>query len=161
MGFMGSGKTYWGNQWADQHNMAFIDLDKQMEDVEGISIDQIFTQKGEPYFRLLEAATLRSTANLENAIIACGGGTPCYEDNLRWIKENGASVFIDAEPEVLMNNLLEEKNKRPLIKHLNVDDLLPFIKEKIAERISFYQQADILLPYSLLTVHSLENLILS
>ncbi len=161
MGFMGSGKTYWGSQWADYHKMSFIDLDKQMEVAEGITIEEIFTQKGEHYFRSLEAATLRSTAQLENAIIACGGGTPCYENNIDWIKENGTAVFIDATPEVLMNNLLEEKNKRPLIKHLNADELLPFIKDKIAERNFYYQQANLLLPYSALTVHSLENLISS
>ncbi len=158
LGFMGSGKSFWGSKWADHYAVPFIDLDKQMEEAEGMIIDEIFAQKGEHYFRLLEAATLRSTVHLENAIIACGGGTPCFENNMEWIKSNGYSAFIEAEPDVLMKNLLEEKNKRPLIKHVNVEDLLPFIKQKLIERNVFYQQANSILSYTELDIHSLNHL---
>jgi len=157
-GFMGSGKSYWGSKWAEHYKIPFIDLDKQIEAIEGITIDELFEKRGEPFFRQLEAATLRSTIDVEHAIIACGGGTPCFESNMDWIIENGFAVFIKAAPEVLMNNIMDEMSQRPKIKHLNTDNLLPFIKEKLDERNLFYNRANLIIPFTELSDHSLHNL---
>ncbi len=159
-GFMGSGKSYWGSKWAQHYKIPFIDLDKQIETKEGITIDELFEKRGESYFRQLEAATLRSTIDIEHAFIACGGGTPCYENNMDWMIANGGTVFIEAAPEVLMNNIMDEMIQRPLIKHLNADKLLPFIKEKLAERNSYYYRAKQIIPFSELSDYSLDNLFL-
>lgn len=157
-GFMGSGKSYWGSKWAEHYKVPFIDLDKQIEAIEGLTIDELFEKRGEPFFRQLEAATLRSTIDVEHAIIACGGGTPCFENNMDWMLAHGFTVLIEAAPEVLMNNIMDELIQRPLIKNLNADKLLPFIKEKLTERNLYYHLANLIIPFSELSDHSLDNL---
>ncbi len=77
-GFMGAGKSFLGKLWAEDNDMAFYDLDTLIEEEERTSIDKIFAEKGEGYFREREAAILRNTERFENAIIACGGGVPCF-----------------------------------------------------------------------------------
>ncbi|NJN78937.1 MAG: shikimate kinase [Saprospiraceae bacterium] len=93
IGFMGSGKSFIGKQLSEQLNFEFCDLDERIETAKNQSIASIFENKGETYFRKLESTILQKTANLKNTIIATGGGTACFFDNMEWMNENGKTIF--------------------------------------------------------------------
>lgn len=140
-GFMGSGKTHWGKRWAQAHHFTFIDLDEAIENEEGKLIADIFEQKGEKYFRKIEAAVLRSYAKLTNTIIACGGGTPCFHNNMEWMNEHGITIYLKTTPPEILKRVLLEQDKRPLLKEMNPAELLFFIEQKLKERAPFYDAA--------------------
>jgi len=142
---MGSGKSYWGNKWALTSGFKFIDIDDLVEKQQGKSIGKIFEQYGEYYFRNLETNVLRSFKDAGNIIIATGGGTPCYNDNINWMNKNGTCVYLRSAPENILKRLVKEKVKRPLIKNLQDEELLFYIREKIKERDFFYRQANVVL----------------
>lgn len=142
---MGSGKTHWGRIWAAAYHMGFVDLDEVITISERKSVVDIFEDKGETYFRELEARKLRECASLQHTIISCGGGTPCFHDNLAWMKNQGVTVYLEAKPEEILRRLSRAQEQRPLIKKLNQAELLFFIEQKLQERESFYHQCDVTL----------------
>lgn len=143
VGFMGCGKSYTGKRLADLLAYSFIDLDDLIEEIEGKSIVQIFEEKGEDYFRNVEKEVLRSLTNQENIVIACGGGVPCFHQNMEWMKNNGKTIYLSLPPAILENRLAKEATHRPLIKDLTAKgELLSFIENKVSERNEFYQKAD-------------------
>jgi shikimate kinase len=145
IGFMGSGKTYWGNHWSKRSGLPYFDIDEMVEEEQKKTIAKIFAEDGEDHFRDLETAALRRFAEKGNAIVASGGGTPCYNDNISWMNNNGTSVYLRSSAENILKRLVSEKQKRPLIKNLQDDELLFYIKEKIKERELFYNRAKIIL----------------
>lgn len=145
IGFMGSGKSYTGIRLAQQLEYSFVDLDHLIEDQQGKSIDEIFSTLGENEFRQIERDALHSLKGKEHLVIACGGGTPCFFDNMDWMKNNGTTIFLDLPPKILEKRLLNGMEHRPLIKNLNkTGELISYIESKIAQRRPFYQQADII-----------------
>ena len=156
---MGSGKSHWGKIWATESGMDFFDLDAIIEEKEKMSIDQIFEKKGEDYFRLRESEELATFAHISNGIIACGGGTPCFHNNINKINEMGFSVYLKGTPNQLLKNLLPENGKRPLLKMANPAEKLFFIEQKLAERASYYDQAKMILLLADLTDSSLHTII--
>jgi shikimate kinase len=158
IGFMGSGKTHWGSIWAKDLNISFFDLDKQIEDTEQKTVAAIFEKKGEAYFREKEAAALRTFAQKDNCIIACGGGTPCFNDNMQWMNQQGTTIYLQSAAKDILQRVLEEQDKRPLIKNLNEAELLFFIQQKLKEREPFYTQAKIVLQTNALANNTLANL---
>ena len=144
IGFMGSGKTYWGRKWADISGLDFVDLDEIVEKEEGRTIADIFAKDGEEHFRNLETNALKKITVKEKVIVACGGGTPCFNDNISWMNKNGISVYLQSSPERILKRLESEKEKRPLIKNQRAEELLFYITEKIKEREIFYKQAKII-----------------
>ena len=144
IGFMGSGKTYVGKQLAQELKIPFYDLDEYLEEKEGKRINEIFETKGETYFRQLERMCLRDFGIIGEAVIACGGGTPCYFDNLEWINEAGISIYLQTPVKILSERLLREQSKRPLIKEKSESELDNFIEEKLKERVDFYTQTSII-----------------
>lgn len=145
VGFMGSGKTFWGRSWSEKSGLDFYDIDAMVEFNESKPIAAIFAENGEEYFRNLETSELRNLLNKDNFIAATGGGTPCFNDNISWMNENGTSVYLRSSPQNILNRLVSEKEKRPLIKNLQDKELLFYITEKIKEREHFYNQAKIIL----------------
>jgi shikimate kinase len=158
IGFMGSGKTYWGSRWAAKYDLPFIDLDERVAQIENKTIAEIFERDGEEYFREVETACLKKNPGKDNFIMACGGGTACYNNNMLWMNENGTTVYLSASPQVLYKRLMDEKDKRPLLKKIHPDELIPFIKRKLQEREPFYRQAKIILPEEELNMESLQFL---
>ncbi len=158
IGFMGSGKTYWGKIWAQQMGMDFYDLDEMIEQKEKRFIAAIFEKEGEGYFRKIETDTLHQFLKIENAVIACGGGTACFNGNLLWMNEHGTTIYLSASAPNILTRVKEEKDKRPLINKLNEAELLFFIEKKLKERESFYNQAKIILPVAELNDDSLSTL---
>ena len=144
IGFMGSGKSYWGSIWAKEKNLDFIDLDKLIEAQEQKTIAEIFEINGEDHFRKAEANMLRLLEDKENCIIACGGGTPCFNENIDWMNKNGITIYLQISPSNILQRVVKEKNKRPLINKLNEAELLFFIEQKLQEREPFYSAAKII-----------------
>lgn len=145
LGFMGAGKSFLGKIWGEDHSIPFYDLDELIEKEERISVENIFATFGEDYFREREAAVLRNTDRFENCIIACGGGTACYFDNIHWMNKNGVTVFLNESEISIYNNLKNDKKIRPLIIEQDEKTLQAFIKSKLQERISFYNESQIVL----------------
>jgi len=156
---MGSGKSYWGKLWADETGMSYFDLDDIIEKQEGMPVEAIFDKKGENYFREKESALLRTMATQENCIISCGGGTPCFDGNMQWMNENGTTVYLQANPVKLIENILLEIDKRPLLKKINKGEMLFFVEQKLKERDPFYTQAKMSLSVKDLDATSIHDII--
>ncbi len=158
IGFMGSGKTHWGKKWAALGEYVFIDMDEVIEKKEGMPISTIFEQKGESYFRNLETEVLHSFEKAENVIISCGGGTPCFNDNMDWMNKHGVTIYLQATPKQLALRLRTEKDKRPLLKDIPDSLLEATIQEKLAQRESVYLQAKIILESEVITTETFSAL---
>jgi shikimate kinase len=142
IGFMGCGKTYWGGQLGAKLQVPFFDLDEKIVEGEGRSVSEIFEQEGEEHFRLLEKDYLHLlTENHETFVMACGGGTPCFYNNIDYLKKSGTVIWINCSVECLYSRLVKEKEKRPLIRDIPEGDLKSFIIRKFSNRKIFYQQA--------------------
>lgn len=143
IGLPGSGKTSLGKQLAKLMNLPFVDLDEEMERAHGKSIPELFHQEGEPGFRLMEQACLRATLTTsEEMVLATGGGTPCFFDNLNWLMEAGTLVFLNPPIEVIAEMRLGIKeNTRPLLS--GEGNLIDKLRELYQKRIPFYQKAEI------------------
>ena len=146
LGFMGSGKSYWGRQLSQKLQVPFFDLDEQIVNSEGTSINDIFDKKGEEYFRLLEKDTLHIiTESRESMIMACGGGTPCFFNNIEYMNQEGTTVWLDVPMKVLYERLIKERARRPLLKNLSDDQVWSFILKKFADRKIYYEQSEIII----------------
>lgn len=147
IGYMASGKSTLGRILADKLNYTFIDLDDFIEENEKKSIKEIFKSKGEIYFRGLETASLKGIlSEKDNVILSLGGGTPCYGNNMDAIlnSNNVTSIYLKASIATIIDRLKGEKGKRPLIAHIETDDLLAeFIGKHLFERSQFYNKAKI------------------
>lgn len=142
VGFMGSGKTTIGKKLAAKLGYGFIDLDAAIEHAEGMYIRDIIGAKGEPYFREVESKTLKQL-ELTDKVISTGGGTPCFFDNMEWMKANGKVVYVELDEAALFSRLKTTNlEHRPLLKGLNDEGLKEFIHTKLDERKEYYLQAD-------------------
>jgi len=125
-------------------NYVFIDLDEVIEKNEGASIAEIFSLRGEEYFRDKESMSLKLFSETKNAIIATGGGTPCFRDNMKWMNEHGLTVYLNLSPEILFQRLKPEVDHRPLLSGKSDEELLLFIQTKLQERNPFYSQSHLI-----------------
>ena len=144
-GFMGTGKSTAGAYLSRVTSRRVIDTDSLIEKETGMSIAEIFKLHDEAYFRKLERSVLTSTFQLQNVIIATGGGLPCYKDNMKLINANGISVCLMARPLVIISRLSFEKNIRPLLMGEDRIDKLNLLMQK---RVYYYISADILVDTS-------------
>ncbi len=158
-GFMGSGKTYWGKAWAEENALSFFDLDEQIETISGESVAQIFEKKSENYFREMEKNVLRKFSEKNNFILACGGGTPCFFDNIQWMNEQGTTIYLQSSAGEILQRIKNEIYVRPLLNKINPSELLFFIEQKLKEREPFYKQAKHIFDTNLLTIDSLDKII--
>jgi shikimate kinase len=156
---MGSGKSYWGKLWAVETGMSYFDLDDIIEKQEGMTVEAIFNKKGENYFREKESVLLRTMTAQDECIISCGGGTPCFDGNMQWMNENGTTVYLQANPAKLIENILLEIDKRPLLKKINKGEMLFFVEQKLKERDPFYTQAKMCLSVKDLDATSIHDII--
>lgn len=141
---MGSGKTHWGRRLAAKLGMPFYDLDSLIIEKENKSVADIFATKGEEFFRFLEKETLEAiTDQQEGFILSCGGGTPCFFNNIEFMKKHGKVVWLNTAVDVLRQRLQRERLSRPLIAEVSEDELQRYIVRKLSERRMYYQQADV------------------
>src|SRR5210317_160683 len=138
IGFMASGKSTIGQELADALQFDFLDMDQMIEIRTGQSITEIFDRQGPAVFRQLETELLTSHLPTEKVVIATGGGTPCFNDNITLMNTLGYTVFLDVSIDILCQRLTSEKAHRPLIAHLEAESLRTFIEHKLHERKEFY-----------------------
>lgn len=141
IGYMGSGKSTMGRLVSRATGLDFIDLDLYIENRFHRSIRQIFDERGEEGFRQLERSMLHEVADMEDVLVACGGGTACFFDNMEHINSHGESVWLEAPVSVLLSRLLRGQHKRPLLAGLSPAELETFIKEGLQKREPFYSKA--------------------
>ena len=141
IGYMGSGKTTVGRQLAMALGRTFYDLDWYIEMRYHRSVAQLFAERGEEGFREMERNMLHEAAEFEDIVLSCGGGTPCFFDNMSYINSVGESVYLKATPEVLTQHLRMGRVERPLIKGKSPEELLEYIRTSLAQREPYYLQA--------------------
>ncbi|HVW61553.1 MAG TPA: shikimate kinase [Puia sp.] len=161
IGFMGSGKTHWGKLLSAKLQLPFRDLDSLIVDKEQKSIADVFSEKGEEYFRYQEMETLEELAGREESfVLSCGGGTPCFFNNIEFMKKSGKVVWLNTSVDVLKGRLLKERMSRPLIKEISDEELKRYIIRKLSERKMYYEQADITVNEESITLEELIRLLL-
>ena len=141
IGYMGSGKTTVGKALSKETGMMFYDLDWYIESRMRKTVSQIFAEKGEEGFRKIEYNMLHEVAEFEDVIISCGGGTPCFFDNIDYLNQQGDVVYLKATPETLYKHLLMAKIERPLLKDKTPEELIDYITEHLKERAPYYEKA--------------------
>lgn len=142
IGYMGTGKTTAGRCLAKELNMDFYDLDLYIESRFQKTISQIFESEGEERFREIESSMLRELGEFENVVIATGGGTPCFFDNMEYMNQQGKTIYLKASPQALTKRLLECKaDKRPLIRGKSETELEAFVTDNLKKREPYYSQA--------------------
>ena len=139
---MASGKSAVGQELARKNDYSFMDLDAYIESKEGMTIPEIFEDKGEIYFRKIEGEYLKEVLeNSDNLVLSHGGGTPCYGNNMNLIKEHSNSVYLRASINTIVKRLKTGKNSRPLVAELDEDKLSEYVAKHLFERRNFYEQA--------------------
>ncbi|MBQ9077487.1 MAG: shikimate kinase [Muribaculaceae bacterium] len=141
IGYMGSGKSTMGRVVSRMTGMPFIDLDNYIESRFHHSVREIFAENGEERFREIERNMLHEVADFENVIVACGGGTPCFFDNMDYMNSHGHTVFLDTPINKLHSRLMRGRHKRPLIADKSDEELLEFIVEALDRRMEHYSKA--------------------
>lgn len=142
IGFPGSGKSTFGRQLAEYLGMPFIDLDCKIVAQEKMSINEIFKREGgESYFRKVEKEILESSiANSRKFVMATGGGTPCFHNNINIMNTTGITIFLDVAKPILFERLLQESTHRPLINSLSPLGIKEYINKTLNKRLTFYVQ---------------------
>ena len=140
---MGSGKTTTGKKLAAMLGWAFTDLDRSIEKHTGMSIPQIFSDKGEAYFREIESDMLRKQYQAVNTVISTGGGAPVYDDNMDYMLKTGLTIYLKLTPGQLKTRLAASDGERPLIRNLTENELLGYIEEKLHFREKWYCRAEL------------------
>ena len=152
IGYMGAGKTTLGWALSKILGFRFYDLDWYIETRMHKTIAQIFEERGEDGFRIIERNMLHEVAEFENVIIACGGGTPCFFDNMEYLNKQGETIYMNATADIICQHLNISRNVRPLLKDKSEDEVKAFVKKQIEERDIYYKQAK-----HIIKVHLMDN----
>lgn len=150
LGYMGAGKTTVGKALAKNLNMQFYDLDWYIENRMHMTVKQIFDERGEDVFRKIESNMLHEVAEFEDVVISCGGGTPCFFDNMDYMNRQGETVYLKATPDVLYKHLKMGKTVRPLLLNKTPDEVRKFVEQQLSERESYYSKAKHILDVNLM-----------
>ena len=159
IGMMGSGKSHWLKQLAKWNKSVGYDLDALIEMKEEKTITEIFDEDGEAYFRKAETTILKWFKEKKKYIVATGGGTACFQENMDWMKKEGLVIWLDESVDVLVKRLSTEKAHRPLIANLSENELAAYLEQKLLERQPFYKQAHYRLSSDQITEAGLKKLI--
>ena len=159
IGFMGSGKTYWCRKWGEAFGINFYDLDEEIEKQEGKTIAAIFEEKGEEAFRKIEREMLKYFMKKDQFILSCGGGTPCFGNNMKKINNEGISIYLKSTAAELAQRLQNEKETRPLIAAMENGMLEEYITEKLKQREHFYSKAMYHLPASTMSLDNFQKIL--
>jgi shikimate kinase len=143
IGFMGVGKSTIGKKLASQMNMEFRDLDRELIKEKSMSIDDIFSYFGEDFFREAEHDYLLRLKEEDHFVLACGGGTPCFHNNMELMNSEGVTIYLQAGLGFISSRLRQSKTVRPLFKNLSESGRDEALRALFARRQAFYKQAKI------------------
>ena len=138
---MGAGKTTVGRMLAKDMGLMFYDLDWYITSRMRRTVAQIFEESGEEWFRRIERNMLHEVAEFENVVISCGGGTPCFFDNMDYLNLQSETVYLKATPEVLYAHLKMGKSVRPLLLNKTPEEVEAFVKQQLQQREPYYSKA--------------------
>lgn len=141
VGFMAAGKTTLGKALAQKLGLQFIDLDHYIENRYRCTVAQLFAERGEETFRIIERNVLHEIAEFENVIISTGGGTPCFFDNMEYMNSQGVTVFLEASIDVIHTRLTIARIQRPLVKEKTEEELRQYITNMLYQRHPYYALA--------------------
>ncbi len=163
IGMPACGKTYWGEKLSASFGWDFVDLDDHIEKVEGKSVVDIFREGGEGYFRTIETGVLsdiikRSSAN-ERLIVACGGGTAAFNDNIDLMKRSGCVIYLLGSVDVLAARMRKQIGQRPLV--VDIDNIEAYITNTLIKRKKYYEQAHYMIPEQNISLSTFEEIITS
>ncbi len=142
---MASGKTTFGRALARHTGMQHIDLDFYIEQRFHATVREIFAQKGEAEFRRIEGAMLREVGEMDDVVISCGGGTPCFGDNIDYMNARGITVCLQASDDVIADRIIQAGNKRPLMAGKTREEILKTLREHMEVRRPYYDQAKLII----------------
>src|SRR5687768_14013749 len=141
IGMPGSGKSTLGKQLAAELSLLFIDLDTEIEKEEGQIVKDIFSSKGEDYFRLAESKALKKIiASYKSFVLATGGGAPCFHNGIDIINNAGISIFLDVSVKELVSRV-QNNTDRPLLNNESKVELEEKLKHLLEKRLKIYKQA--------------------
>lgn len=143
IGYMACGKTTFGYALARALKADFYDLDFYIEQRFRKTVTRIFEEEGEEAFREKESKMLREVGEFENVVIACGGGTPCFNDNMPFMLEHGTVVWLEASPECMLRRLMINNSRRPLMAGKSFEEMKELVIKGLNERVPYYSKADI------------------
>ncbi len=152
---MGSGKSTTGRKIASSLRWSFIDIDRLIEEHNGLSVAELFAQRGEQYFREAEKKALITASARSRTVVACGGGTPCSAENIGIMKETGVILYLKLPVDILVSRLEKSKTVRPLLMKNGETDLAARVQDLLAKRSGWYEQADIIVDSQNITVERL------
>lgn len=141
VGFMAAGKTTLGKALAKDLGLQFVDLDHYIESRYRCSVSQLFAERGEEAFRQIERNMLHEVAEFEDVIIATGGGTPCFFDNMDYMNVQGTTVFLEAPVETIYTRLTIARVQRPLVAGKSAEELRTYIAATLEQRMPYYSRA--------------------
>lgn len=160
IGLPGVGKTTLGKTLANKINLPFVDLDKYIEEIQDQSISRIFNEGGESAFRNIEAHALRSFSQLNNSfIMACGGGTPCYNNNMDFMNQQGVTVYYQKSIENIVGQLKNDTTERPLLKNTKNEELPVYLNKLLIKREPYYLKSNIITDGLTTTLKALNSLV--
>lgn len=141
-GYMAAGKTTFGKALAQKIGTLFIDLDQYIEENTGMTISELFTERGEKNFRKLEKELLqKAVEETDDAVIACGGGTPCFHNNMKFMNNNGLTIFLETSTPVLISRLQLQNATRPILAGKTNDEIREKVLTQLCERLPHYMEA--------------------
>jgi len=141
IGYMGAGKTTLGKALAQEMGLRFFDLDWYIEEQNDTTISEIFAQEGEAGFREKERQALHEVIQKDDIVLAVGGGTPCFYDNIDFMNQQARTIYLKATPETLKAHIRMGGSKRPLVDGKTDEELIAYITESLKKREPYYLQA--------------------
>ena len=159
IGFMGSGKSSYGQELAEEIGYSFVDLDREIEKQEKASINDIFNTKSEDYFREAEHKALLKTEADDRTIIATGGGAPCFHDGITWMNDHGYPIYLKLFEDELKKRIEPGMAHRPLLAGIDAEGLEGFIHKTLKDRAYYYHQARMVIDPVLLTPANLAEVL--
>ncbi|MEO0311717.1 MAG: hypothetical protein RIQ89_1374 [Bacteroidota bacterium] len=157
IGYMGCGKSKTGKVLAAKLNLKFVDLDQLIEEKTNTKIHHFFSLFGEETFRKIETEILQTIALEQNVLIATGGGTPCFNDNMNYMLKHGTCIYLEATVGLLYSRLIKSKLKRPIIAGMDDESLRQFITNHLAERAPIYRKANMIVSAASIDVTDLHE----
>lgn len=146
VGYMGAGKSSVGREAAKRAGMRFVDMDREVEQIHGMPVAEIFDLDGERVFRKSEREVLEQLAAADDdLVVSCGGGTPCQGDNMSLMNEAGKTIYLKLSPAKLIKRLRPGQTKRPILKGMDTDQMLALIERMLPEREPFYMRASMVI----------------
>jgi shikimate kinase len=160
VGMMGSGKSHWSSRLGRKLGLPHFDLDRLVEQQQGLSVREIFEQRGEDAFRQMESDMLKHGIPAESFILATGGGTPCFFDNMEFMKSHGLTIWLNPSIEELILRIKKSPGTRPILAEVQTDaELGEKLQQLLEKRKAWYAQAAIIVDDDYLDIADLEALL--